>query len=75
MSNFELNNFFIAFQHKLFFHLVNDLFSYFEDPRRSVNIAIESENKWNFDPACFQKKLVDTLSNVELKISLSIDST
>ena len=49
-------NSFIAFQHKLFFHPVNDLFSYFEDPRRSVNIAIESENKWNFDPACFLKK-------------------
>ena len=58
---------YIAFQHKLLFKLVKDLFKSIEGLRRSVTVRVKSEGKKNFWPRCYTKKVLYTLSNLALK--------
>ena len=66
---------YIVFQHKLLFNLVKDLFKWFEGPRRSVTVRIQSDREKNFWPRWYTKKVLDTLSNFALKNRLYSVST
>ena len=47
---------YIAFQHKLLFKLVKDLFKWIEGLRRSVNVRVKSEGERIFDLGAIRKK-------------------
>ena len=47
--------------------IVKDWFIRFEGLRRSVTVLVGSEREINVDLACLRKKVLDTLSNFELK--------
>ena len=47
---------YVAFQHKLLFNLVKDLFKRIEGIRRSVNVRLQSERERIFDLGCIGKK-------------------
>ena len=46
----------IVFRHKLFFNLVEDLFKWFGNLERKVNVLRESENEKVFDLAALKIK-------------------
>ena len=69
-----LKTLYLLFQHNLFFDLVKVLFKKFQGLWRSVKIRKECESENVFDLAGL-RKLVDTLSNFELKNSLFSVST
>ena len=62
---------YIAFQHKLLFNLVKDLFKWIEGLRRSVTVRVQSEGEriW---PRCYTKKVLYTLSK---KVNVSRSKT
>ena len=66
---------YIVFQHKFVCNLVKDLFNWIEDLGRSVTVQVQSENERIFDQGTMRKKVLDTLSNFALKISLFSVST
>ena len=47
---------YIAFQHKLLFNLVKDLFKWIDGLRRSVTVRVQSEGERNFDLGAIRKK-------------------
>ena len=47
---------YIAFQHKLLFNLVKDLFKWIEGLRRSVSVRVQSEGERMFDLGAIRKK-------------------
>ena len=53
--------------HKVIFILVKDWFMRFEGLRRSVTVLVGSERGLIVDLACLRKKVLNTLSNFELK--------
>ena len=63
-----------AFQHKLLFNIVEDLFKWIEVLERSVNVRVQSERERNFDLGCI-RKVPETLSNFALKNSIYSVST
>ena len=69
-----LTTLYLLFQHKLFFNLVKVSFKKFQGLWRSVKIRKECESENVFDLPGL-RKLVDTLSNFELKNSLFSVST
>ena len=48
-------------------NIVKDWFIRFEGLRRSITVLVGSEREINIDLACLRKKVLNTLSNFELK--------
>ena len=67
MTNFELKNYSCAVSWKVIFSLVNDLFKWVEVLSRSVIILVGSETEITFDIVHLRKKVLNTMSNFELK--------
>ena len=67
MSNFELKKHSCAVSWKVIFSLVNHLFNWVEVLNRSVIILVGSENRDNIWYRSSTKKILNTMSNFELK--------
>ena len=67
MSNYELKKYSCAVSLKVIFSLAKDFFKWIEVLSRSVIILEDSETEIIFDIGHLRKKVLNTLSNFELK--------